>query len=71
MSKDSLLEAAPGLGAQPVYVQTAVAEPPYSVWNVLFLGTVAGMLPSFPNGPTILAMIKAPLSAFSARWSAE
>jgi hypothetical protein len=38
------LEAAPGLGAQPVYVQTAVAEPPYSVWNVLFLGTVAGML---------------------------
>jgi hypothetical protein len=36
--------AAPGMGAQPVYVTTAVAETPYSVWNVLFLGTVAGML---------------------------
>jgi hypothetical protein len=34
--------AAPG--AQPVYVQVASAETPYSVWNVLFLGGVAGML---------------------------
>jgi hypothetical protein len=31
-------------GAQPVYVQVASAETPYSVWNVLFLGGVAGML---------------------------
>src|SRR5438552_3228545 len=38
------LEAAPGLGPQAVYVQTVAAEPPYSVWNVLGLGTVAGML---------------------------
>lgn len=38
------LEAAPGMGGQPVYVQVASAETPYSVWNVLFLGTVAGML---------------------------
>ncbi len=38
------LDAAPGLGAQPVYVQTQVAEAPYTVWNVLGLGTVAGML---------------------------
>ena len=34
--------AAPG--TQPVYVQVASAETPYSVWNVLFLGGVAGML---------------------------
>jgi hypothetical protein len=34
--------AAPG--GHPVYVQVASAETPYSVWNVLFLGGVAGML---------------------------
>jgi AIPR protein len=39
--------------------------------ETLVAGTVAGMLPSFPNGPAILNKIKAPLSAFSARWSAE
>jgi hypothetical protein len=38
------LEAAPGIGAQPVYVQMPSAEAQYSVWNVLGLGTVAGML---------------------------
>ena len=38
------LEAAPGMEARPVYVQAAGAEAPYSVWNVLGLGTVAGML---------------------------
>jgi len=27
-----------------MYVQVAGAETPYSVWNVLFLGGVAGML---------------------------
>jgi hypothetical protein len=37
--------AAPGMPAtQPVYVQMQGAETPYSVWNVLSLGLVAGML---------------------------
>src|SRR5262249_34472599 len=36
--------AAAAPGAQPVYVQVPSAETPYSVWNVLFLGGVAGML---------------------------
>ena len=39
--------------------------------ETLVSGTVAGMLPSFPNGPAILTRIKAPQSAFSARWAAE
>jgi hypothetical protein len=39
--------------------------------ETLVAGTVAGMLPSFPNGPGLLEKIKAPLSAFAARWSAE
>lgn len=39
--------------------------------ETLVAGTVAGMLPSFPNGAAILDKIKAPLSAFSARWVAE
>jgi hypothetical protein len=40
------LEGAGGTapGGHPVYVQVANAETPYSVWNVLFLGGVAGML---------------------------
>ena len=39
------LEAAGGVGGgQPVYVQVPQVETPYSVWNVLALGTVAGML---------------------------
>jgi hypothetical protein len=38
------LETAPGAGGQPVYVQVPQVEAPYSVWNVLALGTVAGML---------------------------
>jgi len=39
------LESAPGAaGGQPVYVQVPQVETPYSVWNVLALGTVAGML---------------------------
>ena len=46
MGAEGALEgAAPGVGAaQSVYVQTAGVETPYSVWNVLSLGTVAGML---------------------------
>jgi hypothetical protein len=46
MGGEGALEgAAPGVGAaQSVYVQTTGVEAPYSVWNVLSLGTVAGML---------------------------
>lgn len=36
--------ATPGTAGAPVYVTAASAETPYSVWNVLFLGGVAGML---------------------------
>ncbi len=39
--------------------------------ETLVAGTVAGMLPSFPNGPAILGKIKAPPGAFSTRLSAE
>jgi len=41
------MAAAPGMAmgaGQPVYVQVPVQETPYSVWNVLSLGTVALML---------------------------
>lgn len=45
MGMESGLEgAATGAAGAPVYVQVASAETPYSVWNVLFLGGVAGML---------------------------
>jgi hypothetical protein len=37
----------------------------------LVAGTIAGMLPSFPNGKAMLEMLKAPPQAFGARWSAE
>jgi len=44
-AEGALEGAAPGVGAgQPVYVQVASTEAPYSVWNVLSLGVVAGML---------------------------
>jgi hypothetical protein len=44
-AEGALEGVAPGVGAvQPAYVQTVAAEPPYSVWNVLSLGVVAGML---------------------------
>ncbi len=35
---------APGVVAAPSYVQVAAAEAPYSVWNVISLGLVAGTL---------------------------
>jgi hypothetical protein len=54
----------PGFPRAPVRICCVQAE-------TLVADTVAGMLPSFPNGPAILEKIKAPLSAFSARWSAE
>ncbi len=38
------LEGGAAAGGAPVYVQVASAETPYSVWNVLFLGGVSGML---------------------------
>jgi len=37
----------------------------------LVAGTIAGMLPSFPNGKAIVEQLKAPLEAFGQRWSAE
>lgn len=39
--------------------------------ETLVAGTIAGMLPGFPNGKALLELMNAPLSAFSARWSAE
>jgi len=44
-AEGALEGAAPGIGAGPtVYVPAASLETPYSVWNVLFLGGVAGLL---------------------------
>lgn len=37
----------------------------------LVAGTIAGMLSGFPNGKTLLDLMKAPQQAFGARWSAE
>ena len=37
----------------------------------LVAGTIAGMLPSFPNGKAVIEMLKAPAQAFTPRWSAE
>jgi AIPR protein len=37
----------------------------------LVAGTIAGMLPSFPNGKAIIEVLKAPAEAFAPRWSAE
>lgn len=39
--------------------------------QTLVAGTVAGMLHNFPNGPALLAKLKAPPTAFSPRWSAD
>jgi hypothetical protein len=39
--------------------------------ETLVAGTVAGMLPGFPNGKALLELIKAPINAFANRWSAE
>ncbi len=39
--------------------------------ETLVAGTIAGMLPGFPNGKTLLDLIKAPMNAFAQRWSAE
>jgi hypothetical protein len=43
-AEGALEGAAPGMATQPVYVQVQSTEAPYSIWNVLALGTVAGML---------------------------
>jgi hypothetical protein len=39
--------------------------------ETLVAGTIAGMLPSFPNGKTIVELLKAPPESFGQRWSAE
>lgn len=38
---------------------------------MLVAGTIAGMLPNFPNGQQILDQVTVPSSAFSQKWSAE
>lgn len=38
--------------------------------ETLVAGTQAGMLPGFPTGPALIERMKAPATAFSARWSA-
>jgi len=44
-AEGALEGAAPGIGpTQPVYVQVPSTEAPYSVWNVMSLGTIAAML---------------------------
>jgi len=39
--------------------------------EMLVAGTVAGMLPGFPNGTALLELLSVPASAMSSRWSAE
>jgi hypothetical protein len=39
--------------------------------ETLVAGTVAGMLPSFPNGKALLELLRVPASAMSNRWSAD
>jgi hypothetical protein len=39
--------------------------------ETLVAGTIAGMLPSFPNGKTLLELVKVPTNYFGPRWSAE
>jgi len=39
--------------------------------ETLVAGTVAGMLPGFPNGKALLELLRVPASAMSSRWSAD
>jgi hypothetical protein len=39
--------------------------------ETLVAGTVAGMLPGFPNGKALLDLMRVPASAMASRWSAE
>ena len=39
--------------------------------ETLVAGTVAGMLPGFPNGKMLLELMQAPAAVFNPRWSAE
>lgn len=39
--------------------------------ETLVAGTIAGMLPSFPNGKTLQDLVKVPTNYFAPRWSAE
>jgi len=39
--------------------------------ETLVAGTVAGMLPGFPNGKALLDLMRVPATAMSSRWSAE
>lgn len=39
--------------------------------EMLVAGTIAGMLPGFPNGQVLLELLRVPANALSDRWSAE
>ena len=39
--------------------------------ETLVAGTVAGMLPGFPNGNALMDLLRVPASAMSSRWSAD
>jgi len=39
--------------------------------ETLVAGTVAGMLPSFPNGQSLLELLRVPAISLSTRWSAD
>ena len=39
--------------------------------ETLVAGTIAGMLPGFPNGKALLDLVKVPSNYFTPRWSAE
>jgi len=39
--------------------------------ETLVAGTIAGMLPGFPNGKALLELFKVPSNYFAPRWSAE
>ena len=39
--------------------------------QMLVAGTVAGMLPGFPNGTAVLELLRVPPTALHNRWSAE
>jgi hypothetical protein len=39
--------------------------------ETLIAGTIAGMLPGFPNGNALLNLIRVPAGDMSNRWAAE
>lgn len=39
--------------------------------QMLVAGTIAGMLPNFPNGPSLIATLKVPSNRLAPRWAAD